>query len=88
MYANDQAALELEVQPDIVIVGAATNRDSVGELRLHRDGRRVARWPMVLRPGEASVQIWPRTGSARSQWTLRLLDSDNLVVAEWSSVSK
>jgi hypothetical protein len=88
VYANDQAALEMEIQPDMVTVGAAANRDFVGVLRLQKDGRAVAHWPVTLHPGEAAACTWPRVDIAGSQWNVQLLDSSNLIVAERSLVAE
>jgi hypothetical protein len=82
-YADEKAALRLEVGPDLVTAGVASIRSFEGKLVLQQDGREVAHWPLALQPGRGVVRTWRRLGSDEARWDLQLLDSEGQVVASW-----
>jgi len=81
-YANDNAALWLEVGENSVQVGAITTKRTEGQLVLQRAGEVVASWPVDLAP-EWPFRTQIPVEDTAGPWDLRLTGSAGRALASY-----
>jgi hypothetical protein len=81
-YANDDAALWLDVGDDQVSLGALSTRSLGARLVLEHDGTAVATWETALAAGIPFRTTHP--GSEKGTWRIALVDCSGRTVAAYT----
>ena len=85
VYANDKAALNLQLITSTVEIAAASTTATSGRLVLYHDGRSVAIWTVALSPGQAFRDSFRPAGDiVGGQWEVVLFDTAGRRIAATS----
>ncbi len=82
-FANEEAALRLDVDEPLIHVAVATTRPLIGYLTLWRDGEQVRAWrPLSVSPTRSFQRVvTPPGGRVTGSWGLSLHDQEGSQVA-------
>ncbi len=81
-FANEEAALRLDVDEPLIHVAVATTRPLIGYLTLWRDGEQIKAWPLSVSPTRSFQRVvTPPGGRVTGSWGLSLHDQEGSQVA-------
>ena len=81
-FANEEAALRLDVDEPLIHVAVATTRPLIGHLTLWRDGEQIKAWPLSVSPTRSFQRVvTPPGGRVTGSWGLSLHDREGSQVA-------
>ena len=81
-FANEEAALRLDVDEPLIHVAVAITRPLIGYLTLWRDGEQIKAWPLSVSPTRSFQRaVTSPDGGATGSWGLSLHDQEGSQVA-------
>jgi hypothetical protein len=81
-FANEEAALRLDVDEPLIHVAVATTRPLIGSLTVWRDGEQIKAWPLSVSPTRSFQRVvTPPGGGVTGPWGLSLHDQEGSQVA-------
>ena len=81
-FANEEAALRLDVDEPPIHVAVATTRPVIGYLTLWRDGEQIKAWPLSVSPTRSFQRVvTPPGGRVTGSWGLSLHDQEGSQMA-------